>query len=306
MATDPRDVALVSVSIDLGAGRRGVDMGPSALRIAGITSAVTMLGHRVRELGTVTAGSLETVECGETTLRFLDEIERVALGTADLVEGALAAGCLPLVLGGDHSLSIGSVSAVARHVRRQGGSVGLIWVDAHADMNSADTTPSGNVHGMVLAVLMGHGHERLVGIAGEAPAVRPRNVTIVGARDLDPGERDLVAELGVRVFTMSDIDERGAGACMAEALTRARDGTAGFHLSFDLDALDPHEAPGVGTPVPGGLTYREAHLVCEMAARSGGLVSLDIVELNPVLDDRSRTAKIAVGLVESALGKTIL
>ena len=301
-----RDIGLITVSIDLGAGRRGVDMGPSALRIAGIAAAVEALGHRVAELGSVTAGTMETSEQGESRARYLNEIENVALLARELVERGLAEGRLPLILGGDHSLSIGTVSGVARHYRRQGGSIGLIWVDAHGDMNRPETTPSGNVHGMVLAILMGRGHERLVAISGEQPAVRPENVTLVGARDLDPGERELIAELGVRVFTMSDIDERGVARCMDEALARARDGTAGFHVSFDLDVLDPQVAPGVGTPVTGGLTYREAHLVCEKVARNGGLVSLEVVELNPVLDDRNHTANLAVGLVASALGKKIL
>ncbi len=188
----------------------------------------------------------------------------------------------------------------------QGESIGLIWVDAHADMNTPGTTPSGNVHGMSLAVLLGRGHEALTALSGEGPALRPENVTVMGARELDPGERALVAELGVRVFTMSEIDERGIAACMDEALGRATAGTAGFHLSFDLDALDPREAPGVGTPVQGGLTYREGHLVCEKAAGSERIVSLELVELNPVLDDRNHTARLAVGLLASALGQSIL
>ncbi len=195
---------------------------------------------------------------------------------------------------------------MARHYRRRGDSIGVIWVDAHADMNTPETTPSGNIHGMSLAVLMGHGDARLVRLAGEEPTVRPEHVSILGARELDEGEKRRIRELGVRVFTMTEVDERGVGVCMDEALERATGGTAGFHLSFDLDALDPGVAPGVGTPVQGGLTYREAHLVCEKAARSGGLVSLEVVELNPVLDDRNHTARLAVGLVASALGQRIL
>ncbi len=302
-----RRVGMVSVPIDLGAGRRGVDMGPSALRIAGITEAVAAMGYEVEEAGTVTAGSFETADPGnESRARFLEEIAGVAERTAAMVERVLEHGCLPLVLGGDHSLSIGSVAAVARHHRERGEALGVIWVDAHADMNTPETTPSGNIHGMSLAVLLGRGHPRLTGLAGGGPAVHPRNASVLGARELDPGERALVAELGVRVFTMSEIDERGIGPCVEEALERANDGTAGFHLSFDLDSLDPREAPGVGTPVQGGLTYREAHLVCEKAAASGRLRGLEVVELNPVLDDRNLTARLAVGLVASALGQTIL
>ena len=301
-----RPIAMVSVSIDLGAGRRGVDMGPSALRIAGIHAAIEELGFKVREVGTVTAGGFETTDPGDTRVRFLDEIVGVAVRAGDLVSESLSAGCRPLVLGGDHSLSMGTVAAVARHHRERGESIGLIWVDAHADMNTPETSPSGNIHGMSLAVLLGRGHPRLTGVGGGPAAVRPENTSILGARELDPGERALVKELGVRVFTMSEIDERGIAVCMDEALARANDGTSGFHLSFDLDSLDPREAPGVGTPVQGGLTYREGHLVCEKAADTGRLVSLEIVELNPVLDDRNHTARLAVGLVASALGQSIL
>ncbi len=306
---EPRDIGLLSVSIDLGAGRRGVDMGPSALRIAGITAEIEAVGHRLRELGTVTAGGFETTETGERTLRFLDEIVDVAGRTRAMVALGLAEGCLPLILGGDHSLSIGSVAGVAEYFRERHGEegrIGVIWVDAHGDMNTPETTPSGNIHGMSLAVLMGRGHPRLVNLTGHVPSVHPENVSILAARSLDPGERDLIRELGVRVFTMSEIDDRGVGVCMEEALERANDGTCGFHLSFDLDALDPRLAPGVGTPVQGGLTYREGHLVCEKAARTGRLVSLELVELNPVLDDRNHTAALGVGLAASALGKTIL
>lgn len=297
------DIALISVSIDLGAGRRGVDMGPSALRIAGISREIEAIGHRVTELGTLTAGGLETSEAGESELRFLDEVADVAERTRALVRTGLDQGCTPLVLGGDHSLSIGSVAALADHHRPRGASVGVIWVDAHADMNRPDTTPSGNIHGMSLAVLLGHGEPRLT--HGRA-SVRPENASVLGARSLDAGEKRLIREIGVRVFTMSEIDERGVGPCMDEALERANAGTAGFHLSFDLDALDPRIAPGVGTPVRGGLTYREGHLVCEKASRSGRLLSLELVELNPVLDDRNQTAELGVGLVASALGAAIL
>jgi arginase len=282
-------------------------MGPSALRIAGVTQKVESLGYQVHEGGTVTAGGFETTDPGpETRARFLDEIAEVAKRTAGLVEKSLADGSLPLVLGGDHSLSIGTVAALARHYRREGKSIGVIWVDAHADMNRPETTPSGNIHGMSLAVLLGHGHPRLTTICPGGPALRPENVTLLAARDLDPGEKQLIRDLGVRIFTMSEIDERGIGVCMDEALARAGAGTAGFHLSFDLDALDPREAPGVGTPVKGGLTYREGHLVCEKAAATERLLSLEIVELNPVLDHQNHTARLGVGLVASALGQSIL
>ena len=298
-----REIALISVSIDLGADRRGVDMGPSALRIAGINREIEAIGHTVRELGMLTAGGLEIARAGGRTLRFLDEVARVANETRAAVAEGLARGCTPLVLGGDHSLSIGSVAAVADHYQPGGDAIGVIWVDAHADMNRPETSPSGNIHGMSLAVLLGHGEPRLT--RGRA-SVGPESVSVLGARDLDDGEKRLIRELGVRVFTMSEIDERGVGPCMDEALERAGRAKAGFHLSFDLDALDPSIAPGVGTPVRGGLTYREGHLVCEKASRSGRLLSLELVELNPVLDDRNQTAELGVGLVASALGATIL
>lgn len=300
---DSRDVALVSVSIDLGAGRRGVDMGPSALRIADIAGRIASAGRNVREAGMVTAGGFETTDAGDPSLRFVDEVARVAARTRFLVARTLERGQMPLALGGDHSLSIGSAGGVADHFRERRKKIGVLWVDAHADMNRPETTPSGNIHGMSLATLMGKGPPRL---SGPLPAVDPANVCVLAARELDPGERRLIGELNVRVFTMSEIDARGAGPCMDEALARVGDGTAGFHLSLDLDALDPRFAPGVGTPVPGGLTNREAHLVCEKAARTGLMTSMDVVELNPVLDDRNVTAVLAADLVASALGKTIL
>jgi arginase len=211
------------------------------------------------------------------------------------------------VLGGDHSIAAGTVAGVSSYYRRKKKSIGLIWVDAHADMNTPDTTPSGNIHGMSLAILTGQGGpDELQSIAGFVPAVHPGNVCILGARDVDPPEKEIVKESGVRVFTMSEIDERGMAACMDEALARVTSGTAGFQLSFDLDAIDPLLAPGVGTPVAGGLTYREAHLVCEKIARSGKLLAAEFVELNPVLDAENRTGKLGVGLMASVLGKTIL
>ncbi len=299
-------VAVVAVSIDLGAGRRGVDMGPSALRIAGLGKTLESLGYTVREGGTVYAEGPETTTLGETRLRFRDEILEVAVESHDLVRKALAQGCFPLILGGDHSLSIGTAAAVAGHYRDLGKDIGLIWVDAHTDMNTPETTPSGNIHGMSLAVLTGHGPKELVEVGGHVPAVRPENVCIIGARDIDEEEKEVVREAGVRVFTMSEIDEKGMPRCMDEAIERATDGTAGFHLSYDVDGLDPMVAPGVGTPVAGGFTYREGHLVVEKAHRSGKMLGLEIVEVNPVLDAGNRTAQMAVGLVASALGKTIL
>lgn len=302
----PLEVGLLSVSMDLGAGRRGVDMGPSAIRIAGLGPALAALGVRIREFGAVKAADPERLAEGEARARFLPEITHVCRQTYDLVRQALDEGCLPLTLGGDHALSVGTVSAVADHFRGKGLPLGLVWVDAHTDMNTPETSPSGNIHGMALAVLLGRGPQDLLGLAQAVPAVRPENVSILGARSVDEEEKAWVRDSGVRVFTMSEIDDRGIGPCVDEALARATAGTAGFHLSLDLDGIDPLEAPGVGTPVPGGLTYREAHLICEKAARSGGLRSLEVVELNPVLDYGNQTARLAVELIASALGKAIL
>ncbi len=301
------DIAVISVSIDLGAGRRGVDMGPSAIRIAGLNSLLEDLGYDVQEVGTINAADPETMEPGETRARYLDEITEVCNRSFALVQKSLNDGALPLILGGDHSLSIGTVSAVAAHYAKSEEGIGLIWVDAHTDMNTPETTPSGNVHGMSLAILTGMGGpEHLQQMAGFSPAVHPGNVCVLGARDIDPPEREIVKDSGIRVYTMAEIDERGMAACMDEAITRVTSGTAGFHLSFDLDGLDPMIAPGVGTPVAGGLTYREAHLICEKVARTEKLVSLEVVELNPVLDAENRTGRLAIGLMASALGKTIL
>lgn len=301
-----RQLALISVSQDLGAGRRGVDMGPSAIRIAGLGEALTRLGWSVRETGRVTAHDPETIEAEDAAARFVAEISDVARRTRELVTEGLSRGCLPLILGGDHSVALGSVPAVARHYRDQGRPIGLIWVDAHTDMNVPATSPSGNVHGMPLAALMGYGDTRLGALVCDPPAVRAEHVSIIGAREVDGPERSLVNESGVRVVTMSEIDERGMAECVDEAIRRASADTAGFHVSFDLDSIDPMVAPGVGTPVQGGLTFREAHLACEKVARSRGLVSLECVELNPVLDVENRTAQLAVGLIASALGQTIL
>ncbi len=299
-------VALLSVSIDLGAGRRGVDMGPSALRIAGLVPGLEALGYRIRELGTVNASGPELTPPGESKARYLPEIREICRRSRELTLEAMEDGLFPLVLGGDHSLSVGTASAVADFHRRRGEKIGLIWVDAHTDMNTPAITPSGNVHGMSLSVLTGEGPEALLELAEAVPAVDPAHVCVIGAREVDPNEREAVRASGIRVFTMSEVDERGLAVCVDEAIERASRGTAGFHVSFDLDVIDPMEAPGVGTPVPGGISYREAHLICEKMARSRKLLGFELVELNPVLDLGNRTAQLGVGLVESALGKSIL
>ncbi len=299
-------VGLISVYLDLGAGRRGVDMGPSAIRIAGLVEKLEQLGLTVSEMGAIHAREPEDIAVENQRCRYITEVAEVNRAIQTQVERALKIADFPLILGGDHSLAIGSVSSIANYYRQRQERIGVIWVDAHTDMNTPETTPSGNIHGMPVSVLLGYGDARLTQLNGNSPSLHPENVTIIGARDVDPGEKDLIRELNVRVITMSEIDERGISACIDEAIARASEGTAGFHLSFDLDSIDPWEAPGVGTPVEGGLTYREAHLICEKIARSNKMLSMEMVELNPVLDAKNRTAELAVSLIESALGKTIL
>ena len=300
-----RDVGLISVSLDLGAGRRGVDMGHSAIRIAGLKPELEALGLGIREVGGVTASAPELSTLGETSTKYLDEVTDVCRRTRDLVRTALEGGCFPLVLGGDHSLTIGSGAGVASHYRDTGQKIGILWVDAHTDMNTPETTPSGNIHGMSLSVLLGRGASALTELC-HSPAVSPEHVCVLGARSIDVTEAPWVRESGIRVITMTEIDERGVNVCADEAFEITTSGTAGVHMSFDLDVIDPRVAPGVGTPVRGGLTYREAHLICEKANRTDKLIGMDIVELNPVLDLENSTARLAVGLIASAMGKTIL
>lgn len=297
------EIALIGVPIDLGAGRRGVDMGPSAMRYTGLQQRLATLGHRVRDLGNLHAPMIETgAELGpDERLRYLAPIAELCALLADTVAACVARGELPLILGGDHSLSIGSAAGSAR-----GRSLGLIWIDAHADFNTAETTPSGNIHGMSMAALSGRGHPLLTGLAGRLPAFRPEQIALVAARDIDPLEREALRGSGVRTFTMHEIDRRGMAGVMEEAIAAISRGTDGYHVSFDLDVVDPREAPGVGTPVMGGISYREAHLAMEMLAQAGGLRSLDLVEVNPILDERNATAELAVEMALSALGKRIL
>lgn len=301
-----RTAAIIGVPLDLGAGRRGVDMGPSAFRVAELDATIAALGYEVKDLGDLRAAIPETQGSGDPHLKYLKEIKEVCEALRDRVYEARKKGQVPLVLGGDHSIAMGSVAATALHHRRQERPIGLLWIDAHTDINTPETSLSGNLHGMPLAHLLGLGSPALRALAGDAPAVRPEHVAVLGVRSVDAGERETVKRLGVRVYSMSEIDERGFPDCLKEALARVTGGTAGFHLSFDLDAVDPRYAPGTGTPVPGGLTYREAHFACESAARSGVLLALDMVELNPTLDEHNRTGKLAVELILSALGKTIL
>ena len=292
--------------MDLGSGRRGVDMGPSAIRIAGLAERLTALGHRVVDEGDVDIKNMEELKVGDVRARYLAEIARASRLVAGKVERIVARGHFPLVLGGDHSISIGTVSAIAAASRREGKRVGLLWVDAHGDINTPETSPSGNIHGMPVAALLGEGPPELTSIGGDGPKVDPRNIAMVAIRSLDEGEKVRLKHHGVQVHTMSQVDRNGIEQVMKEALARVSDGTDRVHVSFDLDAVDPSVAPGVGTPVKGGLDYREAHLLMELLTDSGVMTSLEVVEANPILDDRNASAVFAVELVQSAFGKRIL
>ena len=299
-------IAVIGVPLDLGAGRRGVDMGPSALRVAGLNQRLGSLGYQVEDLGNVPVHQAESLPKGQARSHYLPQIADTCRRLAGLVEKAATQGKVPLVLGGDHSVAVGSVSGMARKMRKQKQSLGLIWIDAHADMNTPETSPSGNVHGMPLACLIGKGPRALTHIYGYAPKVDPKHVALVGVREVDQLEKPHVKDSGVRAFTMRDIDERGLRAVINEAVQIASAGTGGFHVSLDMDSVDPREAPGVGTPVRGGLTYREAHLAMEIVCDSGRMTSMDVVEVNPVVDEANCTAVLAVELIMSAMGKRIL
>lgn len=299
-------IAVIGAPLDLGAGRRGVDMGPSAMRVADLQQRLSGLSYIVEDCGNIQVVQAESREPGNPHARYLPEIAETCRQLASLVEKAAGAGKFPLILGGDHSAAVGTVSGMSHHFRRKKQKIGMIWIDAHADMNTPDSSMSGNIHGMPLACLIGRGPTELTHIFNYAPKVDPQNVVIVGLRNVDQLERQAVRDSGVHVFTMRDIDERGMKPVMGDAIRFAMEGTAGFHISFDMDSVDPQQAPGVGTPVPGGLTYREAHLAMEMAGDSGGVLSMEVVEVNPVLDIANRTADLAVQLIASALGKRIL
>ena len=306
MAKTKRNIEIIGVPVDLGAGRRGVDMGPSAIRIADLEARLEQLGHKVTDAGDLDVMIPETQKVGEGKLRYKVPILATCTELCQKVEQALDRGRTPLVLGGDHSIAIGSVAGSACHFAKEGRSLGLLWFDAHGDANTVETTPSGNIHGMALAVVLGVGDPDLVNVGGRAPKVLPRNTALIGIRDLDPGEREFLKKSGVNVYTMRDLDERGMRDVVDEAVGIASDGTAGIHLSFDLDVVDPEDAPGTGTPVWGGITYREAHLAMELLADRAQIVAVDLVEVNPVLDTQKMTGILAAELAQSMLGKRIL
>jgi len=297
---------VIGVPLDLGQQRRGVDMGPSALRVAGLAAKLEALGLTVRDRGNVPVPGAEMMDRGDAKARFLVQIAHCDRTVAQWVDEALARQATPVVLGGDHSLAAGSIAGVANHFRALQKTIGLIWIDAHTDINTPDTSTSGNVHGMPLAALLGLGPAALSDLLDWSPKVSAAQTVLVGIRDIDAIERDNVRRAGVTVFTMRDIDEKGLRTVMERAIEIASNGTAGYHVSMDMDWVDPEEAPGVGTPVPGGATYREAHLAMEILADHGGMLGLDIVEVNPILDEHNRTAELAVQLICSAFGKKIL
>jgi arginase len=300
-----KEIEIIGVPLDLGQRRRGVDMGPSALRVAGLQAKLEALGYRVTDRGNVPVSVAETKARGDDRAPFLNEIADSAERAAECVQQALAHHATPIVIGGDHSVAAGTVAGVANYFRAQNQPIGLIWIDAHSDINTPDTSPSGNVHGMPLAALLGMGPAQLTDLLGWSPKVLPQHTVVVGIRDVDEAERINIRRSGISVFTMRDIDELGLRAVMEKAITVAATGTAGFHVSMDMDWVDPTEAPGVGTPVPGGATYREAHLAMEILADHGGMLSLELAEVNPILDQRNRTAELAVQLICSAFGKKI-
>lgn len=300
-------IRIIGVPMDLGASRRGVDMGPFAVRYTDLRERLERLGHTVEDAGNVAVPFREDAERGaQRGARYLGAITSVCKEVARLTRASLESKRLPLLLGGDHSLAAGSVAGAAAHYAKKDQRIGLIWLDAHSDINTPASSRSGNVHGMPLSHLLGHGDSALSSVAGVKPAVRASHVALVGLRDADDAEKEHIAKWKVRALTMRAIDERGIRSVMEEAIAVASEGTAGIWLSFDLDALAPEAAPGVGTAVAGGMTYREAHLAMEMLADTGRLIGLDLVEVNPVLDEHNRTANVGTELLLSALGKRIL
>ncbi len=299
-------ITILGAPLDLGASRRGVDMGPSALRLASLNSRLESLGYSVEDLGNVPVAQQESTPTGRENAKYLSQIAKTCGALAGAVEKIVTANKFPLILGGDHSVAVGTVAGVSHAFKHRGERIGVIWIDAHSDMNTPETSPSGNIHGMPLACCIGEGPHDLTHLFEYAPKVRPENVVLIGLRDVDLSERGHVRQSGVTAFTMRDIDECGLKSVMGDAIRLASNGTGGFHLSFDMDVLDPDEAPGVGTPVRGGITYREAHLAMETICDCSSMVSMEVVEVNPVLDVANRTALLAVELIMSAMGKKIL
>ena len=297
-----RKLRVIGVPSDLGQGRRGVDMGPSAIRYAGLSEKMRDLGYEIEDVGNIDVPPAESRVEGSAKVKYLEQVVSVCDELREWVRDALRHDYTPIVLGGDHSIAIGSIAGAVE----ARGTLGCIWFDAHGDMNTPETTPSGNIHGMPLAVSLGLGHPDLINLGGIHPKLKPENVVLVGARSIDRDERRLIHETGIHVFTMQDIDELGIGAVMHKAIELASKGTDGVHLSVDMDGIDPMYAPGVGTPVNGGFTYREGHLAMEVLAAANCVTSVDFVELNPILDEHNKTGQLAVELAASLFGLTVI
>jgi arginase len=297
------NISLIGVPMDLGQTRRGVDMGPSAIRYAGVVERLEEIGHLVSDEGDIQISAAEKTAPTNTNLRNLTEVTDASTSLANKVHEVMENGQFPLILGGDHSIAIGTLAGLGDRYKN----LGVIWYDAHADINTDDTSPSGNIHGMPLAVSIGLGHEQLVNIRGFAPKIKPENVVIIGARSIDPGERKIIKQLGIKVFTMHEIDKLGMTEVMDKAIGYLKEREVdGLHLSLDLDGLDPLYTPGVGTPVPGGISYRESHLAMEMLYSSEMVTSAEFVEVNPILDEMNKTADVAVALIGSLFGEKLL
>ena len=299
-------IRILGVPLDLGQERRGVDMGPSAVRAAGLHQALKSLGHEVEDAGNIHVRLPEEQPFGSQSAKYLKEIAETSQEVAERTRQTLADGYFPITLGGDHSIAIGTIAGVAKFYHDRNQEVGCLWIDAHADMNTPETSPSGNIHGMPFAASLGHGPDSLTKIFGFAPKLRPEKCVLIGIRDLDGHERQTVRASGVNLITMREVDEMGMRNVMERAINLASKGTAGFVVSFDMDVVDPDDAPGVGTPVRGGITYREAHLALEMIADCGKMLAFELVEINPIIDVMNKTAILGVGFTASALGKRIL
>ncbi len=301
-----RVVNIIGFPVDLGADRRGVDMGPSAIRIAGLEDRLRKLGYEVIDEGDIHILIMESQKIENPKLKYLDEILKTSNVLASTVEDILVRDHFPLCLGGDHSMAIGSIAGISSYCRKQNKELGIVWIDAHTDMNTDLTTPSGNIHGMPVAAAIGVGNVALTNFFGICPKMKPENVIIIGARNVDPDEKDIVQQSGVKVYTMTDIDRQGIHAIINKTLKHFQKNVDHIHVSFDLDSLDPGIAPGVGTPVRGGLNYREAHSLMEAIADCGCMSSFEVTEVNPILDDRNKSAELAVELIASAMGQKIL
>jgi arginase len=304
--TNSKTVNIIGFPMDLGADRRGVDMGPSALRIAGLSEQLRSLGYKTIDDGDINIQIRERQRIKNPKLKYLDEILKTSTLLAKKVEKALSQGCFPLCIGGDHSMGIGSIAGISSYCRKNKLKLGVIWIDAHADMNTDKTTPSGNIHGMPLAVSLGLGHKKLVNFYGFSPKLKPENCVLIGVRSIDEFEKRNIKNLNLSVYTMSDVDKLGIHRIIARVLKQFQEKVDHIHVSFDLDSVDPTLAPGVGTPIPGGLSFREAHLLMESIAECGCMSSLEVTEVNPILDEKNKSAKFAAELIASSMGQRIL